>query len=107
MSHPLLAKMHDVLLKIKNAFKETPYKEKTNGIIRTIEMAYVKTANGTFESSASEESYGERLSAKKRRALETASLGINPRSLTAISSADGAKILQNIDNLILKYLNSG
>lgn len=54
MSHPLLAKMHDVLLKIKNAFKETPYKEKTNGIIRTIEQVYVKTANGTFESSASE-----------------------------------------------------
>lgn len=106
MSHPLLAKMHDVLLKIKNVFKETPYKEKTNGIIRTIEQVYVKTANGTFESSASEESYGERLSAKKRRALETASLGINPRSLTAISSADGAKILQNIDNLILKYKNS-
>lgn len=106
MSHPLLAKMHDVLLKIKNAFKETPYKEKTNGIIRTIEMAYVKTANGTFESSASEGTNGERLSAKKRRALETASLGINPRSLTAISSADGAKILQNIDNLILKYKNS-
>ena len=54
MSHPLLAKMHDVLLKIKNAFKETPYKEKTKGIIRTIEQVYVKTANGTFESSASE-----------------------------------------------------
>lgn len=54
MSHPLLAKMHDVLLKIKNVFKETPYKEKTNGIIRTIEQVYVKTANGTFESSASE-----------------------------------------------------
>lgn len=106
MSHPLLAKMHDVLLKIKNAFKETPYKEKTNGIIRTIEQVYVKTANGTFESSASEGTNGERLSAKKRRALETASLGINPRSLTAISSADGAKILQNIDNLILKYKNS-
>ena len=106
MSHPLLAKMHDVLLKIKNAFKETPYKEKTNGIIRTIEQVYVKTANGTFESSVSEGTNGERLSAKKRRALETASLGINPRSLTAISSADGAKILQNIDNLILKYKNS-
>ena len=54
MSHPLLAKMHDVLLKIKNAFKETPYKESMNGIIRTIEQVYVKTANGTFESSASE-----------------------------------------------------
>ena len=106
MSHPLLAKMHDVLLKVKNALMATPYTEDVKGIIRTIEMAYVKTANGTFESSASEESYGERLSAKKRRALETASLGINPRSLTAISSADGAKILQNIDNLILKYKNS-
>ena len=54
MSHPLLAKIHDVLLKIKNAFKETPYKESMNGIIRTIEQVYVKTANGTFESSASE-----------------------------------------------------
>lgn len=35
-----------------------------------------------------------KLSAKKKRALETASLGANPRSLTAISSADGAKILK-------------
>ena len=106
MSHPLLAKMHDVLLKVKNALMATPYTEDVKGIIRTIEQVYVKTANGTFESSASEGTYGERLSAKKRRALETASLGINPRSLTAISSADGAKILQNIDNLILKYKNS-
>lgn len=106
MSHPLLAKMHDVLLKVKNALMATPYTDDVKGIIRTIEQVYVKTANGTFESSASEGTYGERLSAKKRRALETASLGINPRSLTAISSADGAKILQNIDNLILKYKNS-
>ena len=103
MSHPLLAKMHDVLLKIKNAFKETPYKEKTNGIIRTIEQVYVKTANGTFESSASEGTNGERLSAKKRRALETASLGINPRSLTAISSADGAKVQNNLEILADNY----
>ena len=106
MSHPLLAKMHDVLLKVKNALMATPYTDDVKGIIRTIEQVYVKTANGTFESSASEGTYGERLSAKKRRALETASLGINPRSLTAISSADGANILQNIDNLILKYKNS-
>lgn len=54
MSHPLLAKMHDVLLKIKNAFTGTPYADNVNGIIRTIEQVYVKTANGTFESSASE-----------------------------------------------------
>lgn len=106
MSHPLLAKIHDVLLKIKNALMATPYTDDVKGIIRTIEQVYVKTANGTFESSASEGTNDERLSAKKRRALETASLGINPRSLTAISSADGAKILQNIDNLILKYKNS-
>ena len=32
-----------------------------------------------------------KLSAKKRRALETASLGKTPRSLTVVSSADGAK----------------
>ncbi len=54
MSHPLLAKMHDVLLKIKNALMATPYTEDVKGIIRTIEQVYVKTANGTFESSASE-----------------------------------------------------
>ena len=106
MSHPLLAKMHDVLLKVKNALMTTPYTDDVKGIIRTIEQVYVKTANGTFESSVSEGTNDEKFSAKKRRALETASLGINPRSLTAISSADGAKILQNIDNLILKYKNS-
>lgn len=37
--------------------------------------------------------------AKKKRALETASLRATPRSLTVISSADGAKILQNIEEL--------
>lgn len=54
MSHPLLAKIHDVLLKIKNALMATPYTDDVKGIIRTIEQVYVKTANGTFESSASE-----------------------------------------------------
>lgn len=54
MSHPLLAKMHDVLLKIKNVITGTPYTDDVKGIIRTIEQVYVKTANGTFESSASE-----------------------------------------------------
>ena len=54
MSHPLLAKMHDVLLKIKDVITGTPYTDDVKGIIRTIEQVYVKTANGTFESSASE-----------------------------------------------------
>ena len=104
MSHPLLAKMHDVLLKIKNAFKETPYKEKTNGIIRTIEMAYVKTANGTFESVESEESNGERLSAKQKRALETVTIADeSTNNATAISSADGAKVQNNLEILADNY----
>lgn len=49
---------------------------------------------------------GVRMSAKKKRALETASLGANPRSLTAISSADGAKILKNLDSLVKNLENS-
>ena len=40
-----------------------------------------------------------RMSAKKRRALETASLGTSPRSLTVVSSANGAKILKNVETL--------
>ncbi len=40
-----------------------------------------------------------RMEAKKRRALETASLGEEPRSLTVVSSADGTKVLNNIDKL--------
>lgn len=104
MSHPLLAKMHDVLLKIKNAFKDTPYKEKTNGIIHTIEMAYVKTANGTFESVESEESNGERLSAKQKRALETATIAEqSTNNATVVSSADGAKVQNNLEILADNY----
>lgn len=104
MSHPLLAKMHDVLLKIKNVFKETPYKEKTNGIIRTIEQVYVKTANGTFESVESEESNGERLSAKQKRALETATIAEqSTNNATVVSSADGAKVQNNLEILADNY----
>ena len=64
MSHPLLAKIHDVLLKIKNALMATPYTDDVKGIIRTIEQVYVKTANGTFESSASEGTNNEQFSVR-------------------------------------------
>ena len=64
MSHPLLAKIHDVLLKVKNALMATQYSDDVKGIIRTIEMAYVKTANGTFESSASEGTNDEQFSVR-------------------------------------------
>ncbi len=47
-----------------------------------------------------------RMSAKKRRALETASLGNNPRSLTVVSSANGAKVLNNVDKLANDFDNS-
>ena len=40
-----------------------------------------------------------RLNAKQKRALETASLENNPRSLTVVSSADGANVLKKLDTL--------
>ena len=59
MSHPLLAKMHDVLMKIKNAFTGTPYSDNVKGIIRTIEMAYLKTANREAVNTATQEDEGD------------------------------------------------
>lgn len=46
MSHPLLAAVHEILQKIKLAFYGTEYSDVTKNIIRSIEQAYVKTANG-------------------------------------------------------------
>ena len=46
MSHPLLAAIHEILQKIKLAFFGTEYSDVTKNIIRSIEQAYVKTANG-------------------------------------------------------------
>lgn len=47
-----------------------------------------------------------KLSAKKRRALETASLGKTPRSLTVVSSAGGANVLKSIDTLVSEFEKS-
>lgn len=47
-----------------------------------------------------------KLSAKKRRVLETASLGKTPRSLTVVSSADGANVLKSIDTLVSEFEKS-
>ena len=46
-----------------------------------------------------------RFNAKQKRALETASVSLNETSSTAISSADGAKIVKNLDALAQKYEN--
>ncbi len=45
MSHPLLAKIHEILMRIRMAFTGTEYRPTVENIIRTIEQAYVKTAN--------------------------------------------------------------
>lgn len=42
----------------------------------------------------------------KKRALETVSLSTVRDHQTVISSADGAKVLNNLDNLLKEYLNS-
>ena len=41
-----------------------------------------------------------RLNATQKRALETASLENNSRSLTVVSSADGVKISKELDSLL-------
>lgn len=51
MSHPLLAAIHEILQKIKLAFFGTEYSDVTKNIIRSIEQAYVKTANGEITNS--------------------------------------------------------
>ena len=51
MSHPLLAAIHEILQKIKLAFFGTEYNDVTKNIIRSIEQAYVKTANGQVTNS--------------------------------------------------------
>lgn len=51
MSHPLLASIHEILQKIKLAFYGTEYSDVTKNIIRSIEQAYVKTANGEVTNS--------------------------------------------------------
>ena len=44
MSHPLLAQLHDILVRIKRAMAGSEYSDNANRILRTIEQAYVTTA---------------------------------------------------------------
>lgn len=48
---------------------------------------------------------GEQVSAEKKRALETASVSLDKTSSTAISSADGTKIVKKLDLLSKEYEN--
>ena len=72
MSHPLLAAIHEILQKIKLAFFGTEYSDVTKNIIRSIEQAYVKTANGKVTNSES----GEDVSYSLRQKPEPKKKGI-------------------------------
>lgn len=45
MSHPLLAKLHEIVNRIRFAFTGTEYSDNAKLILRSIEQAYMKTAN--------------------------------------------------------------
>lgn len=72
MSHPLLAAIHEILKKIKLAFFGTEYSDVTKNIIRSIEQAYVKTANGQVTNSET----GEDVSYSLRQKPEPKKKGI-------------------------------
>ena len=72
MSHPLLAAIHKILQKIKLAFYGTEYSDVTKNIIRSIEQAYVKTANGEVTNSET----GEDVSFSLRQKPEPKKKGI-------------------------------
>lgn len=72
MSHPLLAAIHEILQKIKLAFFGTEYSDVTKNIIRSIEQAYVKTANGKVTNSET----GEDVSYSLRQKPEPKKKGI-------------------------------
>jgi site-specific DNA-cytosine methylase len=72
MSHPLLAAIHEILQKIKLAFFGTEYSYVTKNIIRSIEQAYVKTANGQVTNSET----GEDVSFSLRQKPEPKKKGI-------------------------------
>lgn len=72
MSHPLLAAIHEILQKIKLAFFGTEYGDVTKNIIRSIEQAYVKTANGEVINSET----GEDVSFSLRQKPEPKKKGI-------------------------------
>lgn len=72
MSHPLLAAINEILQKIKLAFYGTEYSDVTKNIIRSIEQAYVKTANGQVTNSET----GEDVSFSLRQKPEPKKKGI-------------------------------
>ena len=77
-------------------------KNDISDLVKLSYSEYLKNSGRAGESSGDSET---RFSAKKKRALETVSTSRKKHQQTVISSADGAKILNNLDNLAEKYEN--
>ena len=69
-------------------------------ISNLIKASYANLKSGAEGGAVGE---GTRFSAKKKRALETASVSRGKHQPTVVSSADGANILNNLDNLAKEY----
>lgn len=72
MSHPLLAKLHEIVNRIRFAFTGTEYSDNAKLILRSIEQAYMKTANGQVTNSET----GEDVSFSLRQKPEPKKKGI-------------------------------
>lgn len=72
MSHPLLAKLHEIANRIRFAFTGTEYSDNAKLILRSIEQAYVKTAKGEVTNSET----GEDVSFSLRQKPEPKKKGI-------------------------------
>lgn len=111
MSHPLLAAIHDILQKIKLAFFGTEYSDVTKNIIRSIEQAYVKTANGQVTNSETGEdvsfslrqkpepreqwlltAYEKRESLENGKSMDTATSSLGGDTALSQSKESAAKI---------------
>ncbi len=72
MSHPLLAKLHEIVNRIRFAFTGTEYSDNAKLILRSIEQAYMKTANGEVTNSET----GEDVSFSLRQKPEPKKKGV-------------------------------
>lgn len=69
MSHPLLAMLHDIVNRIKMAFRGTEYTDNARHILRTIEQAYEDTAIQEALNTAGQEGEGgQRMSLRTKPA---------------------------------------
>ena len=69
MSHPLLAKLHEIINRIRMAFRGTEYTDTAKMIMRSIEQAYIQTANREAVNAATQEGEGgQRFSIRTKEA---------------------------------------